>query len=122
MTQEEISIKYVMKHEKFQGRKPVDVSKQHRGYDIHSGRRYIEVKSRPGNKIQPFVTLHNHFVTFFRKGLANYYIYVVYDMNKASKLVIIPPAVIFKNLETNVSLFVRRKVYNGFKRISLEKF
>ncbi len=63
-----------MKYEKSQGYKPVGVNKQHRGYDIHSGRRYIEAKSRPENKIQPFITLHNHFVTFFRKGLTNYYI------------------------------------------------
>jgi len=49
MTQEEISIKSVMKYEKSQGYKPVGVNKQHRGYDIHSGRRYIEAKSRPEN-------------------------------------------------------------------------
>ena len=115
MTQEELSIKYVMRYERKQGRKPVDVSKKRVGYDIRSGNRYIEVKSRPGSKIQPFITLHNALLRTIGKGLANYYLYIVYDMAKEPKLVIVPPEVVLKNLETKVSLLVRKKVYSKIK-------
>lgn len=121
MNQEELSIKYVIKFEKSQKRKPIDVSKKHIGYDVKSGSRYIEVKSRPGMKIQPFITLHNALLRKLGKGLSRYYIYVVYDMNKEPKLVIIPPEIIFKNLETKVSLLVRSKVYNKIKPVKLRK-
>jgi len=121
MTQEELSIKYVMKFEKSQGRKPVDLSKQRIGYDIKSDNRYIEVKSRPGKKIQPFITLHNALLRKLGKGLSCYYVYVIYDMRKEPKLVIIPPEIIFKNLETKVSLLIRKKVYNKIKPKKLRK-
>jgi hypothetical protein len=120
MTQQEESIKYVMRYEKARGRKPIDVSKKLIGYDIKSGNLYIEVKSRPGFKIQPFVILHNALLRKLGTGLARYYIYLVYDMKKNPKLVIVPPEVIFKNLETKVSLLVRRKVYNKIKPIRLK--
>mgnify|MGYP001563714278 CR=1 FL=1 len=115
MNQEEQSIKYVMKFEKSQGRKPVDLSKKHIGYDIKSNNRYIEVKSRPGTKIQPFITLANTLLRKIGKGLSRYYIYIVYDMKEEPKLVIVPPEIIFKNLETDVKLFLRQKVYNKIK-------
>ena len=115
MNQEEQSIKYVMKFEKSQQRKPVDVSKKHIGYDIKSGNRFIEVKSRPASKIQPFIILHNALLRILGKELSHYYIYIVYDMKKEPKLIIIPPEIIFKNLETDVKLFLRQKVYNKLK-------
>ena len=121
MTQEEISIQYVIKYEKSQKRKPIDVSKKGAGYDMKSGSRYIEVKSRPGSNIQPFITLHNHLLRSIGKGLSKYYIYIVYDMKKDPKLVIIPPEVVLKNLETKVNLFIRRKVYNRIKPIKIRK-
>jgi len=121
MAQQEESIKYVIKYERTQGRKPIDVSKKLIGYDVKSGNRYIEVKSRPGSKIQPFVTLHNALLRKLGRSLAYYYIYLVYDMKKNPKLVIIPPEIVFKNLETKVSLLVRRKVYNKIKPITLGK-
>ncbi|MEK7553198.1 MAG: DUF3883 domain-containing protein [Patescibacteria group bacterium] len=122
MTQEEQSIKYVMKYEESQRRNPVDVSKKRTfGYDIESRNRFIEVKSRPGKTLQPFITLHNHLLRSIGKGLANYYIYIVYDMGKEPKLVIIPPEIIFKNLETDVKLFIRQKVYNKLKFHKLKK-
>ncbi len=121
MTQEEESIKYVIRFEKSQGRKPVDLSKKFIGYDVKSGNRFIEVKSRPSEKLQPFITLHNALLRKLGKGLSRYYIYIVYDMKEDPKLVIIPPEVIFKNLETKVSLFIRRKVYNKTKPQKLKK-
>lgn len=121
MTQEEFSIKYVIEYEKKRGCKPVDVSKKLIGYDIKSGNRYIEVKSRPGEKIQPFITLHNSLLRKLGKGLSHYYIYIVYDMKKEPKLVVVPPEIIFRNLETNVSLFIRKKVYNKIKSVKLRK-
>lgn len=121
MTQEALSIKYVIKYERSQGREAKDVSGKGLGYDVKSGNRYIEVKSRPGCRIQPFITLHNHLLRSIGKGLSNYYVYLVYDMNKEPKLVIIPPEVVLKNLETKVSLLIRKKVYNKIKSITLKK-
>jgi hypothetical protein len=121
MTQEEQSIEYVKKFEKSEGRKPIDVSKKLIGYDIKSGNRFIEVKSRPSEKIQPHITLHNALLRKLGKGLSRYYIYIVYDMIKNPKLVIVPPEIIFKNLETKVSLLIRRKVYNRIKPKKLKK-
>ena len=121
MTQEEQSIKYVIRYEKSQGRKPIDVSRKRVGYDIKSENRYIEVKSRPGSTIQPFIILHNHLLRSIGKGLADYYLYLVYDMQNDPKLVIVPPETVLKNLETKVGLLVRRKVYNKIKPIKLKK-
>jgi hypothetical protein len=115
MTQEERSIKYILEYEKSQGRKPVDVSKQHIGYDIKSGKRFIEVKSRPKDKVQPFIKLHNALLRTIGVGLSNYYLYIVYDMDREPKLIIVPPKIIFSNLETEVSLLIRGKVYNHIK-------
>ena len=114
------NIKYVINYESKQGRKPQDVSKKRVGYDIKSGDRYIEVKSRPGSRLQPFLTLHNHLLRSIGKGLAHYYIYVIYDMKKDPKLVILPPELVLRNLETNVSLFIRRRVYNRIKPLKLK--
>jgi len=119
MNQEEKSIQYVIKYEKSQGRNPQDVSRRRLGYDIKSGKRYIEVKSRPGSKIQPFISLHNHLLRSIGKGLSSYYIYIVYDMKDNPKLVIVPPEMVLKNLETKVSLLIRKKVYNKIKPIRL---
>lgn len=122
MTQEELSIKYILKYEKSQGRKAVDFSKKRIGFDVKSGNRFIEVKSRPGSNIQPCITLHNNLLrSIGGKGLSNYYIYVVYDMKINPKLVIVPPEIIFKNLETKVSLLLRRKVYNKIQIKKLRK-
>jgi len=115
MNQEEKSIKYVIAYEKSQGRKPVDVSKKHIGYDIKSDRRFIEVKSRPKDRVQPFIKLHNALLRTMGAGLSNYYLYIVYDMDKEPKLIIVPPNVIFSNLETEVSLLIKGKVYNKIK-------
>jgi len=121
MTQEEESIKYVLKYERSQGRKPIDVSKKRLGYDVKSGRRYIEVKSRPGKNIQQFILLHNHLLRSIGRGLANYYLYIIYDMEQEPKLVIVPPSVVLKNLETNVQLLVRKRVYGKIEPVNLKK-
>lgn len=121
MTQEELSIQYVLQYERAQGRKPIDETKKRVGYDVKSGKRYIEVKSRPKGKIQPFIMLHNSLLRTIGKGLANYYIYIVYDMQNDPKLVIVPPEVIWKNLETDVKLFIRGKVYNKIKPKKLKR-
>lgn len=121
MTQEEKSIKYVINYEKSKGRNPVDVSIKHIGYDIKSGKRFIEVKSRPKSKIQPFIKLHNSLLRSIGKGLVNYYLYIVYDMDENPKLVIVPPEKILANLETEVSLLIRGKVYSKIKPEKLNK-
>lgn len=121
MTQEEKSIKYVMSYEKSHGRNPVNVSGRHIGYDIKSGRRFIEVKSRPTGRIQPYIKLHNNLLRSIGKGLSNYYLYIVYDMDVDPKLVIVPPEKIFNNLETEVSLLLRGKVYNKMRPEKLRK-
>lgn len=119
MTQEEKSIQYIIRYEKSQRRNPQDVSKKRLGYDIKSGNRYIEVKSRPKSKIQSFIALHNHLLRSIGRGLVSYYIYIVYDMKNHPKLVIVPPEIVLKNLETKVSLIIRGKVYNKIKPIKL---
>lgn len=121
MNQEKKSIQYVIKYEKSKGRKPEDVSGKHIGYDIKSSKRFIEVKSRPKSNIQPFIKLHNSLLRTIGVGLANYYLYIVYDMDKDPKLIIVPPKVIFSNLETDVSLLIRGKVYNRIKPEKLKK-
>lgn len=121
MTQEEKSIKYIMAYEKSNGRNPVNVSGRHIGYDIKSGNRYIEVKSRPKGKIQPFIKLHNNLLRSIGRGLSNYYIYIVYDMDADPKLVVIPPETVLSNLETEVSLLIRGKVYNKLRPEKLGK-
>ena len=92
-----------------------NVSGRHIGYDIKSGNRFIEVKSRPKGKIQPFIKLHNNLLRSIGRGLSNYYIYIVYDMDAAPKLVIVPPEAVLSNLETEVNLLIRGKVYNKIK-------
>lgn len=121
LTQEERSIEYVKRFEKRQGRKPVDMSKKLIGYDVKSGNRYIEVKSRPGEKIQPHLTLYKGLLSKLGKNISHYFIYVVYDMDRAPKLVIIPPEVVFSNLEAEVKLIMRSKCYNKIKSINLRR-
>lgn len=109
-----------MSYEKSAGRDPVDVSSKHIGYDIKSGKRFIEVKSRPKSRMQPFIKLHNSLLRTIGVGLANYYIYIVYDMDADPKLVIVPPKIVLSNLETEVSLLIRGKVYNKIKSEKLK--
>jgi len=115
MTQEQLGIQYVTRYEKAHRRKAVNVSREYKGYDVKSGNRYIEVKSRYKSEIQPFITLNKTLLRTLGKKLVNYYVYAVYDMKRKPKLVIIPPDDIFKNLETDVSLKIRGKVYNKNK-------
>ncbi len=121
MTQEELSIRYVMKYEKLQGRKPKDVSKRHIGYDIESGNRFIEVKSRPKPNLFAFITLQDTILRKLGKGIAHYYIYIVFNMDRSPKLIIIQPDIIFKNLKTAVKLYIPAKVYNKIKFYKLRK-
>lgn len=121
MTQEEKSIKYVLSYEKLKGNNPIDVSKKLVGYDIKSGKRFIEVKSRPKSKIQPFIKLNNTLIRAISIGLVNYYLYIVYDMDKEPKLVIVPPKIVLANLETEVSFKIRGAVYNKIKPEKLKK-
>lgn len=123
MSQEEVSIKHVMKYEKLQGRKPVDQSKKHIGYDIKSGNRFIEVKSSPKSAPYHFITLQDTLLRRLGKGIAHYYIYIVFDFGarKNPSLIIIPPNTIFKNLHTAVKLSIPGKAYNKIQPIKLGK-
>lgn len=121
MTQEELSVRYVMRFERTEGRKSADVSKRHIGYDIKSGNRYIEVKSRPGSRQRPFLILHKNVLKRLGRHIAHYYIYDVYDMARAPKLLVIPPEVIFSNLEPDVKLLLWQKAYRGLGVTALRK-
>ncbi len=46
------------------------------------------------------------------KNIARYYIYVVWGMSKDARLIEITPDTVFRNLETDVKLFIRQRVYN----------
>lgn len=119
ISQEEKSVKIVLAFERKQGRKPIDVSKKHIGYDVRSSGRLIEVKSKPANVLPPFILLHDALLRKLGKDIGKYYVYVVWNMGNKPKLTVIPPDVIFHNLETSVKLFIRQRVFNKIKHIRL---
>lgn len=84
---EQKAMQIVMEHERKQGRNPKDVSKDKKevGYDILSKERKIEVKGLGGRN--PFFKLNNYNFETFRKE-ANFYLYLVFDINTNPKLII----------------------------------
>ncbi len=119
---EKRAIKAVMKFERKQGRKPVDVHLKFVGYDIKSSGRFIEVKSRANrtpNQIA-HVTIENTLIRNLGTGIARYYIYLVaFSANNKARLVIIPPKVIFHNLKTYVKFKLPGSVWSTLKIINL---
>ena len=67
------------------------------------------------------IKLNNTLIRTIGTGLANYFLYIVYDMDKEPKLVIVPPNIVLSNLETEVSLKICGSVYNKIKPEKLKK-
>ena len=88
---ERLSIEEVMRYEFSQGRKPVDVSKEFRGYDLLSDgngeRRFIEVKGFARNGDVEMTS--NEWLTAERLG-GSYWLYIVEDALDDRKRRIIP--------------------------------
>jgi len=110
---EQQAMEIVMKYEKSQGRNPKDVSRTRCGYDIKSGNRYIEVKGQ-GSKKAEWIWISNSIVRNLGKNLANYYIYIVYDIKNKPKLKIFESDVIFKNLQIDTLFLLKSGVINKY--------
>jgi hypothetical protein len=109
---------FVINYEKEQGRNPKDVSKTGCGYDIRSDERCIEVKGQ-SSKQPDFIGLYKKTLKNLGKDVLNYYIYLVYDIKEHPKLKIIPPDVIFGNLEIDPQFLLPSKAIRGIKDIAL---
>jgi hypothetical protein len=83
MVTEEESIKLVMDYEKKQGRMPERIKKRI-GYDIKSGERFIEVKSR--NMKYSFVFITDNESQIFDKHKTAYLYVVFYDKEGKTEL------------------------------------
>ena len=119
-TIEKKAMDIVMKFERRKGLKPIDVSKERRGYDIKSGKKCIEVKGTT-SKRATWVTLNRSLLRKIGAFFNNYYIYIVYDINNKAKLKIIDSKYLFKNLEVATSLFISTKSVNAKKDTPLKK-
>jgi len=111
MTTEQKAMKIVAKYELKQGRRPHDVSKTKCGYDIKSGNRRIEVKGQKRQRAG-WITIHNSIVRNLGRELAQYYVYVVYDIDRESKLKILDPDTIFKNLKIESHFLLTARAVN----------
>jgi len=117
---EEIGMKVAMEYERAQGRNPIDVSDDKRGYDIRSEGaeeiRYIEVKAKAaqGN----LILTPNEWMTAKQLG-DKYWLYVVENAIKEPKLYVIQnPAKL--NPEEMVGI-VRYLLKRGeWKRIAMQ--
>jgi hypothetical protein len=98
MENKDRAIEIVVKFEKKHGRKPIVLPNGH-GYDVHSGNRRIEVKSKGRDlKHSCGVSMHESLYRKIWKFGKRYYIYFVYNMNDRPKMKIIEPKQIFPNL------------------------
>jgi len=107
------AINLVMEFEKGQGRNPKDVSRTRCGYDIKSGKRLIEVKGERTPRAS-WIWINNSIVRKLGKNLANYYVYIVYDIKNKPKLKILEPDVIFKNLEIDTMFKITDAAINKY--------
>lgn len=110
---EQKAMEIVMRYERKQGRKPKDVSKTRCGYDIKSGNRCIEVKGE-SSKRASWVWINNSIVRKLGKKLANYYVYIVYDIKNKPKLKTLEPNVIFKNLKIDTVFLLETGAINKY--------
>jgi hypothetical protein len=108
---EQKAMELIMKYESSQGRKPKDVSKTRCGFDIKSGNRCIEVKGQ-GSERASWIWITPTIVRNLGRKLANYYIYIVYNIKNSPKLKIIEPDVIFKNLKIDTLFLLTADVIN----------
>ena len=110
---EQMAMDIVMKYEKNNGRKPKDVSKTKCGYDIKSNERCIEVKGQSDEKAE-WIWVSNTIVRNLGKDLANYYIYIVYNIQDEPKLKILDPDSVFKNLEIDNQFILKRSAITKY--------
>ena len=99
-TVEQRAMQIVMKYEKKQNRNPKDVSKTRCGYDIQSDGRCIEVKGM-SSKNAGWFWINNSIVRNLGKNLANYWVYIVYDMKQKLKLKILNQ-ILFLNIYKSI--------------------
>jgi len=112
MNIEKKAIEIVMEYEREQNRNSKDVSEGKCGFDIQSGNRHIEVKGQSSEKAR-FLWINNSIVRKLGKGLAHYWVYVVYNINDKPKLKILEPDTIFKNLQIDTQFKLTAKVINS---------
>ena len=120
LSQEELSVMAVMAYEKKQGRKPIDVSKDHVGYDVKSGKRLIEVKSKPKGR-PPYISLYGGLLKKLGRDVSNYYIYIVWDFGPKTKITILSPKDIFSNLEIFSQYRIPGKAFSKLDSINIGK-
>jgi SNF2 family DNA or RNA helicase len=119
MQLEKISLDYVMKKEKEEGRKPIDVSKVFKGYDIvsegNNEKRFIEVKSfKETGPLE--LTCHEWIVS---QRLENkYWLYVVENVEDNEKIKMTKvnnPFTVFSNVSQKISLLQYKILISEWK-------
>lgn len=95
------AIKYVMEYEKKNNNSPVDCHNDRIGYDIKCSNKIIEVKGHTEQRI-PFETLNSSNIKALENDI-DYFLYIVYDINKKPKLLIINKDFIEKNKKEKIS-------------------
>lgn len=114
---EQQAIEVVMTYERKQGRKPKDVHTLRKGYDIESDNRLIEVKGqskkRPGS-----IWIKKTLLKKLGKGVMQYHVYIVYGLNpdesrSVPKIKILPPALIFSNLQIDTVYLISAKAVSS---------
>lgn len=102
------STKLVMRFERKEGRHP-QITKRGSGYDIKSDSRCIEVKGKTKSSLPGSVKMNKSVLRTLGKNVKNYYIYIVYDLKKKPKLLILPSEVIFSYLGIDPLLILHPK-------------
>lgn len=108
-------MKIVIEYEKSQGRQPKDVSRIKCGFDIKSGNRCIEVKGQ-GSARADWIWITPTIVRNLGRKIANYYIYIVYNIKSKPKLKILEPDVVFKNLKIDTLFLLKGDTINKYGR------
>jgi len=102
---EKRAIRIVMDYERSQRRAPVDVSRERCAYDIKSGDRLIEVKGTKDKKPTWYYVSPN-ILNKLGKGVANFYVYIVYDIKNKPKLKIMEPDDVFKSMKAEAQFYI----------------
>lgn len=98
------AIELVKKFEIKQGRQPKELRAS--GYDIKSGKRCIEVKGSSDKNVPSFIWISRTILKKLGEDVINYYIYIVYDIKRKPKLLILTSKIIFSNMEIDPLLIV----------------
>lgn len=112
---EDKAVKFAIKYEKRRtGKTPKSVSKTRCGYDLESRDRCIEVKGFCDVRY-PSISLYKKLKKKLKGKERKYYVYVVFDIDNKSKLRILLPAVIWKNLEKDWRYIIRGRFYRNIQ-------